>query len=138
MGGFNPISGLKTLAGKEADILFGNNESRQDNMVDPATMASINEMRSRQNELWTLLKKLAGDQGGLDQAYAGIPEELQSIIDSGKQGVEDVGSFNLDPKALEFLNSARDERINSIRGDLQDLFGSAVSDLAKRGMTSSS
>ena len=134
-GSTGALSGLFKDTG---EMFFGNNETSSQSGVDPSTQRYIDMMRMRQDELWPLLKELIGDQSGQDQAYAGIPEELQAIINSSKQGAEDVSSFNLDPKALAFLDSMRDERIGSIRGDMQDLFGSAVSDLAKRGVTSSS
>lgn len=80
--------------------------------------------------------------GELGKAYSGVIDTIGGMAQRSGQKYDqlasDVNSFGLDPKALDFLSTLKDERVNALKSDMQRLLGNTVSDLGNRGVLSSS
>jgi len=84
--------------------------------------------------------------GELEQLYPGISQKLSTLNATGMDPVNQVyqdslsgvRDFKMSPEADNYLKSLRDERVSSLGDQLNEVIGSKVADLAKRGMMSSS
>ena len=105
--------------------------------VDSAKADLILRMLGRESELYPQIQEmLAGlPKGADDEAYGYDTGEISRLYpDIQKQ----ITNYELDPNAQGFLTRLKDERINSMMGDVDKLISSKVAGLAGKGMMSSS
>ncbi len=100
-----------------------------------AQAQQVMRMLGRENELYAplqdVLKRLPADA---DEAFGYDTGEIRRLYpDIQRQ----ITNYELDPNAQGFLGRLKDERISGMMSDVDKLIGSKVSDLAKRGVISS-
>ena len=124
-GGFSDLFGMGGMFGPEAT-----------NPVDVAKSRMIMRMLGREKSLWPQVQKMIGE--GRNTAGEAFGYDTKEISKLYPGVMKQITNYEMDPAAEGFLSRIKDERISGMMGDVDNLIGSKVADLGRRGVLSSS